>query len=234
VIGTGALVAPAGKFTTATAVAAAGLSEPMVTLSPPAGAAAERFSVRLCVAPVDSVKVCCEKLRVPVTRTVWFANPKPAADAVILADPKLTPVTCGCVAGVFDPAAINTLEGIVTLDESLLDSATVTPPVGALVERVTGKGAELPGVTLTLEGSPMLPKTITVIAAFALTMLAPFTLPVMFADPTDTPVTGTLMLDAFCAMVTFVGTVATVGLSELRLTTKPPAGAVPERLRVRF
>ena len=48
------------------------------------------------------------------------------AEALMFADPKLTPVTCGCVAGVVCPAAILTLAGdTVTLVVSLLLSVTV-------------------------------------------------------------------------------------------------------------
>ena len=64
----------------------------------------------------------------------------PALVATIFADPKMTPVTCGCVAGVVAPCPMNTEVGdIVTADGLELDSATVTPPAGAATESVTGK-----------------------------------------------------------------------------------------------
>ena len=51
----------------------------------------------------------------------------PVAAAVMLAEPKLTPVTFGCVAGVNWPAVMVTLAGeTVTLDVSLLVRVTVT------------------------------------------------------------------------------------------------------------
>lgn len=46
---------------------------------------------------------------------------------------------------------------IVTFDVSPLDSATVTPPTGAADGRVTGNGADCPGVRTTPEGRPMIP-----------------------------------------------------------------------------
>ena len=50
----------------------------------------------------------------------------------MVADPKLTPVTCGCVAGVDCPAAILMVAGdTVNFEVSLLLSVTVTPPAGA-------------------------------------------------------------------------------------------------------
>jgi len=51
-------------------------------------------------------------------------------------------------------------------------------------------------------------------------------------EPAATPVIGTTTLVVFAGMVTVDGTVATAGLSELRFTVTPPAGAGPERLRV--
>ena len=49
-----------------------------------------------------------------------------------------------------------------------------------------------------------------------------------------TPVTGTGTLVAPAANVTVAGTVALLVSLELRLTTKPPAGAGPDRFSVRF
>jgi hypothetical protein len=50
----------------------------------------------------------------------------------MVADPRLTPVTVGCEAGVVWLAAMVTVAGdIVTLLVLLLDRLTVTPPAGA-------------------------------------------------------------------------------------------------------
>ena len=48
------------------------------------------------------------------------------------------------------------------------------------------------------------------------------------------PVTGTLTVVVFAAMVTVAGTEATEGLDELRLITCPPAGAADDSTRLRF
>ena len=62
------------------------------------------------------------------------------------ADPRFTPVTVGCWAGVVCPCAIVTLDGeIVTLEVSLLTRSIVTPPTGAPVTRLTGNGNGLAG-----------------------------------------------------------------------------------------
>jgi len=68
------LVAFAGKFTVAGTVAAAVLLELRLTVTPAAGAGAERFSARFCeVAPVI-VRFCGEKLSVAVTCTGCVAD----------------------------------------------------------------------------------------------------------------------------------------------------------------
>jgi hypothetical protein len=54
------------------------------------------------------------------------------------------------------------------------------------------------------------------------------------AVPAAMPVTGIVTLVAFAAKLTEPGTVATLGLSELRLTVKPLAGAGVARINVRF
>ena len=52
--------------------------------------------------------------------------------------PGLTPVTCGCVAGVVAPAMIVTLAGLMVIfDGSALMSETVSPPAGAAAVRLT-------------------------------------------------------------------------------------------------
>jgi hypothetical protein len=80
------------------------------------------------------------------------------ADAVIVALPGASPVTCGAVAGCVAPAAMVTEVGAIeTVAGLLLDSVTVTPPAGAGVDNVTGKAADWPSPTLTPEGKLMLP-----------------------------------------------------------------------------
>ena len=61
------------------------------------------------------------------------------------------------------PSAMKTLAvDIVTLEVSLLPSATVTPPVGAAVPKVTGNGTDWFGASVTLDGRPMVPVLSTV------------------------------------------------------------------------
>lgn len=56
----------------------------------------------------------------------------------------------------------------------------------------------------------------------------------MVVVPNPTPVTGTLTVVEFAAMVTVGGTVATDVLDELRLITCPPAGAADDITRLTF
>src|SRR3989442_15360757 len=89
----------------------------------------------------------------------------------MLAVPKFTPTTCGFVAGVVCPAATTTPEGLtLTFEISLLDSVTVTPPDGAGVGKVTGKGVESPGPTVIFDCRPIVPALSTVTAAVASAM----------------------------------------------------------------
>lgn len=67
---------------------------------------------------------------------------KPGAEAVMFADPRLTPLTCGGVGGKVFPAMMKTLCGSVTVDGALLVSETVTPPAGAGEGKVTGNSAD--------------------------------------------------------------------------------------------
>jgi len=94
VTGTDTLAAPAPKVTDAGTVATVTSLEFKLTVSA-AGAAADRFSVRFCVALPLMVRLAGEKLRVrdggvtPVTCTWEVAAAYPGADAVIVADPAL-------------------------------------------------------------------------------------------------------------------------------------------------
>lgn len=65
---------------------------------------------------------------------------------MIVADPRLMPFTLGVTVGVVDPPGKKILFGVmVTVDGSLLASATYTPPAAAGTPRVTGNGVEPPG-----------------------------------------------------------------------------------------
>jgi hypothetical protein len=189
--------------------------------------------VRFPVLPGLIARVVGEKLSVgAVTVTVPLPGVKPGAEAVTVADPIPAPVTCGCVAGVVAPPAINTLAVTVTLVASLLARVTVTPPTGADCDRLTAKAADCPSATVVLDGT-----MISTLVRFtvAVAVLMPVALAVIVADPAATHVTATGALVAAAAKLTLAATVATLVLLELRLTIKPPAGACPPvRLRVRL
>jgi len=95
-------VAFAGKEMEGATVATPGASELSETTSP-AGAGALSFRVRLPVAFVPRVKLGGEKLSVAETLMACVSDSSPGADAVMLATPKFTPVTCGCLAGATAP-----------------------------------------------------------------------------------------------------------------------------------
>ena len=107
-----------------------------------------------------------------------------------------------------------------------LNKLTVTPPVGATTDNVTGKETDWLGATRTLDGRPIEPKFargVTVTEAVPLETLVALALIVV--EPALTPVIGTLTLVALAAMETVAGTVAKAVLLEVRLTVSPPAGA---------
>lgn len=138
VTGAVTLVEPCAKVAVAGTVATPTLLELRLTVSPPAGAGADRFRVMFCVVRPVIVMEPGAKLTLAVVCTVWVPEVNPDADAVMLAEPMLTAVTVGCVVGVVAPAAIDTLAAdTVTFVVSLLVKATVTPPAGAGTGRVT-------------------------------------------------------------------------------------------------
>jgi hypothetical protein len=130
----------ATQVTVAGTVATLVLLELRLTVSPLAGAGA-KYSVRSCVAPPLIVKppTGVKKLLPPpgITWTCALPGVKPGADAVMLADPRLMPLTCGCVSGNVALAAMKTLGVTVTFEVSLLANETVTPPGGAGAGKVT-------------------------------------------------------------------------------------------------
>ena len=151
---------------------------------------------------------------------------------MMLAVPTLTPVIIGCVAGAVCPAGIVMLAAdMVSLEVSVLARDTVTPPAGAGAGNVTGKNTCAPNPTVTLDGKPIAPTfttfTVAVVSASAAALA-------WITDvPMAMPVTGTVTLVLVAAKVTVVGTVTAAGLLELILTTRPLAGAGPERFSVK-
>jgi hypothetical protein len=231
VTGTLTVVAPAGILALPATPATPGLLDASVTLSPPAGAAEESASVNWFAPGPLNVTVDGEKLSAPDTCTVWLADVYPDADALIVADPKLTPVTCGCEAGVTDPAPINTLSGATdTFEASLLLNVTVTPPAGAGVESVTGKATDWLVPSDTPPGSPMLPGALAVFvsvnpavppnpATDAITWyvpVSPFAVSVCDRATPDASVVDVSMPPANAALAPLPGAV--------NVTTAPPTG----------
>ena len=131
------------------------------------------------------------------------------------------------------PAVMVTDAGdTVTFDVSPLERLTVTPPAGAGAPSVTDRLVDWPRPTLVLAGIVIVPGVATVTVAVALGM--PVALAVIVADPGATPTTGTVVVVAPAAKFADAPTVAAAVLFELRLTVKPPAGAGPDNVRVRF
>src|SRR5262249_11836702 len=117
VTGTGTVVAPPGNVTVEGTPATAVLLELKVIVNPPAGAGSERLRVRFCVMKPEIVRLAGENLMLPVTCTAPLPGPYPGAVAPMVADPRFTALTCGCVAGVVCPAAMVMLAGdIVTFE----------------------------------------------------------------------------------------------------------------------
>jgi len=152
---------------------------------------------------------------------------------VMAAVPMLTPVTCGCTAGVVCPAVMVTLAGeIVTLDGVPLVSDTVMS-VCAASGRVTANVADCPSPTEAPDGSTIAPALCTVTLAVASGMLGE-ELAWITELPKASAVTGTATVVAPSVNVTVGGTVATAWFDELRLIVTPPDGAGAESVSVRF
>ena len=147
------------------------------------------------------------------------------AEAVSVAEPKLTPVICGAVAGVVAFCATNTLGVTVNFEVSLLLNAIVTPPAGAGVDKLTFRGAVWPGAVLIFEGSETVPRPAT--RTVAVPLAKPVELAVIVAEPLFTPVTVKVPVVLPDGMVKPVGAKVIRPLgAAVRLTTAPvgPAG----------
>ena len=160
---------------------------------------------------------------------------KPGAEALMVADPKLIPLTCGCMAGVVEPAAMITLAGVtLTFDGSLLASVTVMPPAGAAAGKVIENATDWPSPTLPLDDTWIAPPGLATVTLAVVSATLGRALAWITAGPIPTPVTGTDTLVALAANVTVAGTVATVESLELKLMLRPPAGAGDAKFRTRF
>lgn len=181
----------------------------------------------------EMVAVDGEKLMVAFTCTVAAAEVTPAPDAVMVAEPRFTPVIAGCVAGAVWPLRIVIVEGeMVTLDVSLLASAMVRLAWAGLA-RLTANGAVAPNPTegdagrFTVAGAVMV--TLAVASAMFGRLLAWIT-----TAPGATGVTVMVAVLWPAVNDTVAGTVAIAVLLELTFTVRPPAGAFADRFKVRF
>lgn len=163
VTGTDTLAAPVPRLTSEGTVATVVLLELRVTTKP-AGAGADRFSVRFCIVPWESDRLPGQKLIVvavppDVTCTWVLAVPYPGADAVIVADPALTPVSeVTPRTAVVEPSGTKTLAGYTAATEELLLASVMTiPPAGAALPNATGIVTSPPGATVMLAGSTIPP-----------------------------------------------------------------------------
>ena len=231
VTGTLTLVEPPGMVTVAGTVATLVLLELRLTVTPLLGAGDDRVSVRFCVAIPLIVRVGGVKLSDAVTSTEPLSLANPGADAVIVADPKLTPVTCGCTAGVVWPAGMITVAGeTVTFGE--LDTKVTVTFVGACPLKLMGKATGRFRGAFVLSGTMTDPRATTVILAVVSARFGK-SLAWIVVAPDATPVTGTLTLVPPAGKLPVGGTVAAAVLLELRFMTSP-AGAGDDRVRLRF
>lgn len=232
VTGTFTVVTLAGKVTVAGTVATPGVSE-LKLIVMGAFCAADRVRERFCVASGASDRVFGKKamLTLGVTCTGRLPDNKPLAVAVMVAEPTATAVTLGCEDCVW-PAPMMMFTGdTVTFVVSLEVSVMNTPPLGAGVAKFTVTVWNWPGPSVTLRGVKVMSLTTVTVAVVGTSGGA---LAVIVAEPTATPVTGTETLLMFAGMVTVGGTVAAPALLELRVTVRPPVGAVPDKFSVRF
>jgi hypothetical protein len=154
--------------------------------------------------------------------------------AVMVAIPKPTPVTIGCVTGLVAPPAMNTDEVMVAMDWSLLPRVTVTPFGGAAGDIFMLNGADWPGATFTFAGRLRFPAA----ATFKTTLVKPefgaFPVAEIVAEPAGPAATGTLTVVALAAKLTVGCTLTAAVFEELKLTLNPLVGAGADNVSVRF
>jgi hypothetical protein len=149
------------------------------TFTPPAGAGPAKVTGSVTDRPSPTVVLAGRLivLIVPpvVTCTSPVAGAKPLADAVMIADPALMPFTIGARLGADAPCGMKIFSGAtVTVEGSLLVSVMNTPPDGAAVANVTGKGPDWPGATVVLAGRMICPaKAVLTMAVTRATAVPP-------------------------------------------------------------
>ena len=130
------------------------------------------------------------------------------------------------------PAGIITVVGEIVALPLLADNVTVAPPAGAAADKVTWNAIAFPTLTLLPAGSEIAPWVCTVMEAVALVTLRATELAVIVVEPIATPVTEKLVVVAPAAKVAVAGMVTMpVGLAA-KLTTRPPAGAGADRVKL--
>ena len=195
-----------------------------------------RVNVRLPSPVVPRIdKLAGESVALWPTVTKEVAEFNPVADAVMVVVPCTRPLRFGCRVGRVSPAAIVTPpKETVAFDGSLLVSVTNKPAgPGAGRARLIANGTLSPGPKVTVAGIIMSIARVTV--TFAVASVKPAAVARITLLPAATPVTGIVTVVAVAGIVnTAAGMVAAAGLLELTFTAKPPVGAGPDNVKVRF
>ena len=180
------------------------------------------------------VRFAGESVAPKPTVTRVLAEFRPAAVAVMVVVPCTKPFKFDCRVGVVCPALKETLPREVTAFVASLLVRLITRPdgPGAGAAKVTGYVTLSPGPKVMVAGTMMSTERVTVTAAVA--SVKPAAVARMVVVPAATPVTGTVTVVAPAAMVALEVTVAAAMLLELKVTTKPPTGAGPDKVKVRF
>lgn len=133
-----------------------------MTIRPAGGAGPERFTAIVCdvFGAKDNV-VAGEKLSVAFTLAVPLPPLYPLEDAVMVAEPKPTPVTCGATDGVVAPGAMVTLAGTVATPVLLLWRVIVAPSAGAGEDNCTFSATDWPTGAGVVAGIVTLPRMTT-------------------------------------------------------------------------
>lgn len=226
------LVAPAGIESEAGTVAAA-LSLLRATVTPPVGAAS--LKVRVAVLEAPPARLAGERVteltEMVVTVSVVVTVAAPAVAAIVAATVEPTGVVVTAKVAEVLPAGTVAVAG--TLAAALsLDSAIAMPAAGAGPVKVTVPVLESPPKTET--GATLTPAKTGALTENTAVALEPFALAPMVATvltATAPVATVKVALVEFAVTLTVPGTVA-AGLSLLRATTIPPAGAGAVRVTV--
>jgi hypothetical protein len=203
---------------------------------PLAGAGPDSVIVKVPVTPLPTMNRGdgdVDRVKPTFTGEVAGAKPEPGAEAVIDVKPAARPVTVTGVLAVVCPAAMEICAGetVATAVFAVVNDSTTVLAAGLI--KLTGNKVVFPGVTETLAGTFMLRVFVTVTLA-----VADIKFPLLawiVVVPGATPVTNTVAVVEPAPMVAVLEpTVATAELADVTLKVMPPAGAGPERVRVRL